>query len=106
MIASAVASSEAMIPGTYYAVLGIPETATQDEINRAYLNLTEAHRVLSNSSQRLSYDQQLAQQRSYSSARGTRNLPLAGEPIFSWWINWGALAGFLFSVAAWYMILR
>ena len=90
---------------TYYTVLGIPETATQDEINRAYMNFTEAYHVLSDSTQRLSYDQQLAQHRSYTSPRNARNLPLAGEPVFNWWVNWGFLAGISLSVAIWYVIL-
>jgi curved DNA-binding protein CbpA len=74
----------------YYVVLGIPETATQDEIKRAYRRLIrqihpdrfpncspywksatekksreviEAYYVLSDSAQRSSYDQQLARHR-------------------------------------------
>jgi curved DNA-binding protein CbpA len=48
---------------TYYTALGVSETATQDEIDRAYRNFIEAHHVLSDSTQRSSYDQQLAQHR-------------------------------------------
>jgi curved DNA-binding protein CbpA len=46
---------------TYYTVLGISETATQDEIDRAYQNFIEAYHVLSDSTQRSSYDQQLTE---------------------------------------------
>jgi len=49
-----------MSDGTYYTVLGISDTATQDEIDRAYRSVIEAYRVLSDSTQRSSYDQQLA----------------------------------------------
>jgi curved DNA-binding protein CbpA len=48
---------------TYYTVLGISETATQDEIDRAYRNFIEAYHVLSDSTQRSCYDQQLAERR-------------------------------------------
>ena len=48
---------------SYYTILGISETATQDEIDRAYRNFIEAYHVLSDSIQRLRYDQQLAQYR-------------------------------------------
>ena len=46
---------------THYTVLGISEAATQDEIDRRYRNLIEAYHVLSDLTQRTSYDQQLAQ---------------------------------------------
>ena len=52
-----------MSDGTYYAVLGISEAATQEEIDRAYRSFGEAYRVLSDPTQRSSYDQQLAQHR-------------------------------------------
>jgi hypothetical protein len=48
---------------TYYTILGISETATQDEIDRAYRTFIEAYQVLSDSTQRSSYDQQLVQHR-------------------------------------------
>jgi curved DNA-binding protein CbpA len=53
---------------TYYTILGISETATQDEIDRAYQSVAEAYWVLSDSTERSSYDQQLAQRRQYSLA--------------------------------------
>jgi curved DNA-binding protein CbpA len=46
---------------THYAVLGISEAATQDEIERRYRECVAAYHVLSDSTQRTSYDQQLAQ---------------------------------------------
>ncbi|MBI3474451.1 MAG: hypothetical protein HY010_01870 [Acidobacteria bacterium] len=52
-----------MSADTYYAVLGIPETATQDEIQQAYRDFVRAFGVLSDSAQRLTYDQELAQRR-------------------------------------------
>jgi curved DNA-binding protein CbpA len=52
-----------MRDGTYYTVLRVSETATQDEIDRAFRSFVEAYEVLSNSTQRSSYDQQLAQHR-------------------------------------------
>jgi len=52
-----------MSADTYYAVLGIPETATQDEIQQAYRDFVQAFGVLSDSAQRLTYDQQLEQRR-------------------------------------------
>lgn len=48
---------------SYYTILGICETATQDEIERAYRNFVEAYHVLSDSIQRSRYDQQLARYR-------------------------------------------
>jgi curved DNA-binding protein CbpA len=48
---------------TYYTILGVSETATQDEIDRAYRNFIEAYQVLSDSTQRSSYDRQLVQHR-------------------------------------------
>jgi curved DNA-binding protein CbpA len=53
---------------THYTALGISETATHDEINRAYQNFIEAYQVLSDSNQRSSYDQQLAQHRQQNAA--------------------------------------
>jgi hypothetical protein len=50
-----------MSDDTYYTVLGIPETATQGEIERRFQEFIAAYRVLSDSTQRSSYDQQLAQ---------------------------------------------
>jgi curved DNA-binding protein CbpA len=52
-----------MSDDTHYTILGITETATQDEINRAYRSFIEAYQVLSDSTQRSSYDQQLVQYR-------------------------------------------
>jgi curved DNA-binding protein CbpA len=49
-----------MSDDTYYTVLGIPETATQGEIERRYRGVVAAYQVLSDSTQRSSYDQQLA----------------------------------------------
>ncbi len=46
---------------THYTVLGISEAATQDEIERRYREFIAAYHVLSDSTQRTSYDQQLAQ---------------------------------------------
>ena len=46
---------------TYYFVLGISETATQDDIERRYREFIAAYRVLWDPAQRSSYDQQLAQ---------------------------------------------
>ena len=87
---------------THYVVLGIPETATQDEIKRAYRHLIrrvhpdkfpdaspfwklaveqkskrviEAHDVLSDATQRSFYDQQLARSRQQASAPRTCTLP-------------------------------
>ncbi len=52
-----------MSDGTYYAVLGLSETATQDEIDQAFRSFVEAYELLSDPAQRSSYDQQLAQHR-------------------------------------------
>jgi hypothetical protein len=52
-----------MSDDTFYTILGISETATQDEIDRAYRNFIEAYQVLSDSTQRSFYDQQLVQHR-------------------------------------------
>jgi len=52
-----------MSDDTHYSVLGIPETATQGEIERRYQSFIEAYQVLSDSTQRSSYDQHLAQGR-------------------------------------------
>jgi curved DNA-binding protein CbpA len=58
---------------TYYTVLGISETATQDEIDRAYQNSIEAYHVLSDPTQRSSYDRQLAEHQ-------RQKLPALTEP--------------------------
>lgn len=48
---------------THYSVLGVPETATQGEIEQAYEKRTEAYRVLSDPNRRADYDRQLAKDR-------------------------------------------
>jgi curved DNA-binding protein CbpA len=48
---------------TYYTILGISETATQDEIDRAYWEFIEAYHVLSDPPRRSSYNRQLAERR-------------------------------------------
>jgi len=48
---------------TYYTVLGVSETATQDEIDRAYWEFIEAYHVLTDPPRRSSYDRQLAEHR-------------------------------------------
>jgi curved DNA-binding protein CbpA len=130
---------------TYYAVLGIPETATQDQIKRAYRRLIkrvhpdkfpnassywkraveqeskkviEAYYVLSDSTQRLSYDRQLASYRqqhaptpsprpkaattspprSYTSQPNPR--PQARAAVRRSWASWAFLAGILFLASA------
>jgi curved DNA-binding protein CbpA len=49
-----------MSDDTYYTVLGVPETATQGEIEGRYRTFIEAYQVLSDPGQRSSYDQQRA----------------------------------------------
>jgi curved DNA-binding protein CbpA len=93
-----------MSDGTYYTTLGISETATEDEIDRAYRTLIEAYQVLSDSTQRSSYDQQLIQYRqqnvpapttppkagatfpppSHTSLPSPRPQPHAGERAIDW----------------------
>jgi hypothetical protein len=67
---------QTMSDATYYTVLGISDTATQDEIDRAYQNLIEAYHVLSDSTERSSYDRQLARHRGQNPAAPTE-LPQA-----------------------------
>ena len=100
-----VESRGTMSRGTYYTALGITETATLDEINQAFKNVTEAYHVLSDPTQRLSYDQQLTQHRSFALPRNVRNLPLSGEPVFEWWVNWSFLSTVALLIALWYGIL-
>jgi hypothetical protein len=71
---------ETMSDETYYTALGIPETATQDEIDRAHRNFIEAYHVLSDSTQRLSYDQQLAQRRRQNAPAPTAPPEVAAVP--------------------------
>jgi hypothetical protein len=100
-----VESRGTMSRGTYYTVLGISETATQDEINRAFKNVSEAYYVLSDPTQRVCYDQQLTQHRLFALPRNVRNLPLTGEPVFEWWVNWPFLSTVVLLIALWYEIL-
>jgi len=65
---------------TYYTVLGISETASQDEIDRAYRSSIEAYHVLSDSIQRSFYDQQLAQSRRQNAPAPS---PLLSCEVFS-----------------------
>ena len=65
---------------TYYTVLGISETASQDEIDRAHRRSIEAYRVLSDSTQRSFYDQQLAQGRRQNARTPS---PLLSSEVFS-----------------------
>jgi curved DNA-binding protein CbpA len=71
---------------TYYTALGVSETATQDDIDRTYRNFIEAYRVLSDSVQRSSYDQQLGQHRQHTPASpkaATTPTPLSANLEFS-----------------------
>jgi curved DNA-binding protein CbpA len=52
-----------MSDNTYYIALGLPETATQAEIERRCREFIAAYMVLSDSTLRSSYDQLLARQR-------------------------------------------
>lgn len=65
---------------TYYTVLGISENASQDEIDRAYRSSIEAYEVLSDSTQRSSYDRQLAQGRQQNARTPS---PLLSSEVFS-----------------------
>jgi len=71
---------ETMSDQTYYTVLGISETASQDEIDRAYRSSIEAYQVLSDSTQRSTYDQQLAQGRRQNARTPS---PLLSCEVFS-----------------------
>jgi len=121
--ASAVASGETMSDDTHYTVLGISETATQDEIDRAYRNLIDSYHVLSDSTQRSSYDQQLAQHRQQNAPAPTAPPKTAGTPPPSYtslpsvqlqpqvgkrgidWRDFAPLAGVLFVLAPWFMLV-
>ena len=61
-----------MSDDTYYTLLGISETATQDEIDRAYRNFIEAYQALSDPTQRSFYDQQLVQHRQHNAPAPTK----------------------------------
>jgi curved DNA-binding protein CbpA len=68
---------------THYTVLGISETATQEEIDREYRKFVEAYHVLSDSSQRSSYDQRLAQHRQQNAPARTTPLTTATNALLS-----------------------
>jgi curved DNA-binding protein CbpA len=108
---------------THYTVLGISEAATQDEIDRRYRNLIEAYHVLSDSTQRSSYNQQLAQHRQqnapastappkttgtppppYTSSPSTQPQPQVGRRGIDW-RDFAPLAGVLFVFAPWYILV-
>lgn len=108
-----------MSADTYYTVLGIPETATQDKIQQAYRDFVQAFGVLSDSAQRLTYDQQLAQRRKQDAAATPQLLstppPLlldrgqsraSGLPIIESISqpNWGVWAVLLILGTIWYML--
>ncbi len=69
-----------MSDDTYYTVLGIPETATQGEIERSYRGVVAAYHVLSDSTQRSSYDQQLALYRQRNAAASPSPPKAAANP--------------------------
>jgi hypothetical protein len=116
-------SGETMSDDTHYTVLGISETATQYEIDRAHRSLIEAYDVLSDSTRRSSYDQQLAQHRkqnapaptappktagtappSYTSLPSAQPQQQVGKRDIEWW-DLAPLVGVLFVLAPWCMLV-
>ena len=99
-----------MSDDTYYVVLVLPETATQDEIERRRREFMAAYLVLSDSTLRSSYDQMLARQRQQKASTTPPSHPLhewnypspQPQPLADeWGPNWGALAVILFLFAFW-----
>lgn len=98
---------------TYYSVLGIPETATQDQIEQAFRKRSEAYGVLSNPTQHSSYDQRLADCRFARSIpkqhllSRTDNREKGLIPILSRLPqpNWGFLAAIFFAGGIWYLLI-
>ena len=96
---------------TYYTVLGLPETATQSEIERKYRELNTAYLVLSDLTLRSTYDQLLAQHRKQRASVTPRSrssyepehsdLQLRPQTDESG-LNWGALAIIVLLFGFWY----
>jgi curved DNA-binding protein CbpA len=98
---------------TLYTVLGISETATQDEIMQAYRDCVEAYEVLSDSTQRLAYDRQLAESRFVVSISPSnpRPQPQAAETGLMAIVkrlpkpNWEFLTASILLGALWYIFI-